>query len=171
MGFVKDARKLPRVFAPAVHLLLLAAMQSSLEATTPWIEIRQHPPLPPQGVIAGQVIAPSAQPLVALWNHRGSEDIFGQYIPPQVVYDTQILGVLVNVTLRAEGSGETREMLGESVLTTKCGKAQFTNLQIQKAGRYFLSFSATYLSSHETVNSTKVFEVCFDTTTHPFLSQ
>ena len=84
--------------------------------------------------------------------------------PAQVVYDTDIPGVLVNSTLLATDSDEPRTMLGQALILTHCGKAQFTNLQIQTVGSYKLLFSATFLSTKETTNLTSAFEVplpCF----------
>lgn len=138
-------------------LVLLASVQMCAKAT--WIEIQQAPPAPPRTVTAGQVLPPSAQPLVALWNHRTAFDIFGRPIPAQIVYDTKLAGVLVNASLRAAGTGASVDLVGQHLLVTSCGAAQYTNLQIQRAGLYFLSFSATYLTEKETVNSTHVFEV------------
>lgn len=79
--------------------------------------------------------------------------------PPQIVYDTDIPGVLVNSTLLAADTGAPRSMLGQTLILTRCGKAQFTNLQIQAVGSYKMLFSATYLSTKETINLTSVFEV------------
>ena len=138
-------------------LVLLSTMQLSARAT--WIEIQQAPPAPPRALVAGQVLSTSTQPRVALWNHRTAFDVFGRPIPAQVVYDSEIPGVLVSAKLRAADSGEPQDMLGASVLVTSCGKAQFTDLQIQKVGLYTLLFSATYLTGKETVNSTHAFEV------------
>ena len=80
-------------------------------------------------------------------------------LPLQVVYDTDIPGVLVNSTLLAADTGAPRRMLGQALILTRCGKAQFTNLQIQTVGSYKMLFSATYLSTKETTNLTSVFEV------------
>jgi hypothetical protein len=143
-------------------LLLLATAQwatAQFSATDPWIEIQQQPPQPPGFLIAGQVIPPGDQPLVALWNHRVAFDVFGRSIPSQIVYDTELLGVLVNATLLADGTDEPHGMLGQNLLITSCGRAQFTNLQIQKVGVYKLLFSATYFSTNETTNVTAAFKV------------
>ena len=145
-------------------LVLLATVQLCAKAT--WIEIQQAPPAPPRTVIAGQVIPPSAQPLVALWNHRTAFDVFGRPIPAQIVYDTALAGVLVTASLQAAGTGAPADMLGQSLMVTKCGKAQYTNLQIQRAGLYTLLFSATYLTDKETTNLTYAFEVALPCSCH-----
>lgn len=145
-------------------LVLLATTQwatAQFSATDPWIEIQQQPPQPPGSLIAGEVIPPGDQPRVALWNHRVAFDVFGRPIPSQIVYDTELLGVLVNATLLADGTDEPRDMLGQNLLITSCGRAQFTNLQIQKVGMYKLLFSATYFSTNETTNITAAFKVPF----------
>jgi len=134
--------------------VLLTAVQLSAKAA--WIEILQEPP---SNVIAGEVLPPSAQPLVALWNHRRAFDIFGREIPAQIVYDSEIPGVLVNANLLSMNSSESHDLFGSSLLMTRCGKAQFTNLMIPKVGVYKLLFSATYFSNNETTNATKAFEV------------
>jgi len=136
-------------------LLVLLTVQLSAKAT--WIEVQRQPRVPP--LVAGEVMPPSSQPVVALWNHRGDVDIFGRVIPAQIVYDTELAGVFVNATLLAAETGEPREILGRSLLLTSCGRAQYTNLQVQKAGWYTLRFSAFYFSSTETTNSSQPFQV------------
>ena len=59
----------------------------------------------------------------------------------------------------ATDSDEPRTMLGQALILTHCGKAQFTNLQIQTVGSYKLLFSATFLSTKETTNLTSAFQV------------
>lgn len=140
---------------------VLLAAQLSAEAA--WIEILEQPPF---NVIAGEVLPPSAQPLVALWNHRRAFDIFGREIPAQIVYDSEIPGVLVNANLLSMNSSGSHDLFGSSLLMTRCGKAQFTNLMIPKVGVYKLLFSATYFSNNETTNATKAFEVSKNVVLH-----
>ena len=144
-----------RLTPSTVCMVLLATAQLSAKAT--WIEIQNQPPH--TGVVAGEAIPPAQQPIVALWNHRGSEDIFGRYVPPSIVYDSELAGVLVQATLLEASSGEERDMLGQRLLESTCGRAAYTNLQIQAVGQYRIMFSATFLTRTASTNTSRVFQV------------
>ena len=68
-----------RNFSFARWILLFTVIRLSAKAT--WIDIQHEPP---SRVIAGEVLPPGDQPVVALWNHRGVVDIFGRYVEAQV---------------------------------------------------------------------------------------
>eukprot|EP00961_Rhodomonas_salina_P197764 2668683-Rhodomonas_salina.1 len=147
-------RTIPAHSAGFVALCCAIAVIGIPGSTCTWIGIETQPN---EQLIAAEVFLP--QPVLGLWTFRDRTDAFGNTIPTTLISESIAPNTYVRSTLQKLAPADNNSvLLGEQFVRVVCGRAVFTDLVVQKVGRYRLMFSSEFLSTAPT-NLTREFEV------------